>query len=51
MIGVKKLGPSEDFYDCTFCKKTFQLCYDLDYGTSVYAEDIGVLESLCKSFR
>lgn len=45
------IGPSEDFYNCTFCKKPFQLCYDLDYGTSIYTGDIGTLEYLSKYFH
>lgn len=51
VIGTKRIGPSEDLYDCAFGKNSFQLCYDLDYGTSIYAEDTAVLESLSKYFQ
>lgn len=51
VIGAKKIGPSEDFYECSFAKKPFQLCFDLDYGTSIYAQDTAVLDKLTKYFN
>ena len=50
-IGKKQIGPSEDYYDCKISNSPFTLCYDIDYGTSVYAEDTEAIKKLLNFFN
>ena len=38
VIGKKTIGPSEDFYDCSFDGEPFTLFYDGDYGVSIHCK-------------
>lgn len=42
VVGKKRIGPSEDFYECTICGENFTLFYDIDglEGTTIYSESV-----------
>lgn len=50
-IGEKKIGPCEDYYPCSLFNTPFTLFYDMDYGTSIYAEDSGLIKKLIGFFN
>jgi len=50
-IGKKQMGPSEDFYECTFSDASFTLFFDIDYGPSIYAENPEVIKELIQYFE
>lgn len=45
-IGLKKIGPSEDYYSCSIVNLPFTLFYDIDYGTSIYSDNPEALQML-----
>lgn len=51
VIGKKRMGPSEDFYNCTMDDLSFTLCFDLDYGPHIYSENPEAIKKLIKYFE
>lgn len=49
-IGQRQTGPSEDTYQCLLGDSSFTLIYDIDYGTSIYAEDKNTVKKLIDFF-
>lgn len=45
-IGEKEVFPSEDLYRCKVLGTSFLLIFDIDYGTSIQADDIETIQKL-----
>ena len=51
VVGPKKIGPSEDYYECSIDDKKFILFYDIAYGVSVYAANGATRSQLIDCFN
>ena len=51
IVGRKRIGPSEDYYDCKIDGKDFTLFYDIDYGVCVYATEETTREHFIQCFN
>ena len=47
-IGSRQMGPSEDFYECSFMGEPFTLYHDMDNGSSIYCDSPDVISKLIK---
>lgn len=47
-MGSKKIGPSEDIYECSFLGEPFTLFYDEDNGSSIYCDNLNTIHRLMK---
>lgn len=51
VMGSKRIGPSEDFYECKIYGLPFTLIYDVDYGTSIKAAKDKTIQKLTEFFE
>jgi len=50
-ISEKRVGPSEDIYNCELNEEQFKLLLDINYGVSIYASDESTISNLLEYFN